>query len=100
MGPSSLCVGVVGGVLVTRCGVHEDVRAPSVSGRGLAHLAERRRYGSRGGFEDEADVRPHVDPRRPAIDSVSGLHRALRAALSYAAKGSQKLGEFALIFDI
>jgi hypothetical protein len=45
--------------------------------------------------EDEADACPRVDPdgRRR---SVNGLQRALRAAFSYAARGSQKPGEFAM----
>jgi hypothetical protein len=43
----------------------------------------------------DADTCPHVDHdgRR---DSVNGLQEALRAAVSYAARGSQKTGEFAM----
>jgi Tol biopolymer transport system component len=50
---------------------------------------------TRATVEDGADTCPHVDPdgRR---DSVSGLQEALRAAFSYAARGSQKPGEFAM----
>jgi hypothetical protein len=49
---------------------------------------------ARATVEDGADSCPHVDPdgRR---DSLTGLQEALRAAFSYAARGSQKTGEFA-----
>jgi hypothetical protein len=50
---------------------------------------------TRATVEDDADGCPHVDPdgRQALLD---GLQEALRAALSYAARGSQKPGEFAI----